>query len=192
MKYLFFDTETTGLPGNFKAHYTETSNWPRIVQLSWLVADDNGTILKESDFIIKADFEIPSSASQIHGITNAIATEKGVVISEVLNALLTDLNDVDRLICHNVSFDLSVLQSELFRNSLKHEIEVPTFCTMRSSTDYCQIPGPRGFNKWPKLEELYSACFNKRLTNAHNAMADVKATYEVFYHLKNKGVFAEI
>jgi DNA polymerase III epsilon subunit-like protein len=188
MNYLFFDTETTGLPRNYKAHYTDTSNWPRIVQLAWLLADSNGTILKESDFIIKVDFPIPEEASRVHGITNAVAEAKGVIISEVLNSFLTDLNNSDKLICHNVSFDLTILQSELFRNQLTHKIETPTFCTMKKSTDFCQLPGPYGF-KWPKLEELYNTCFGKKLTNAHNAMADVRATYEVFYHLKNEHVF---
>lgn len=191
MKYLFFDTETTGLPRNYRAPYTDVLNWPRIVQLSWLIADQEGAVLKESDFVIKVDFPIPVEASRVHGITNAVAEAKGVLITEVLNTLLTDLSGVDRLICHNVGFDLSILQSELYRNKLKHEIKIPTFCTMKNSTEFCQIPGNYGY-KWPKLEELYAVCFNKKLLNAHNAMADVRATYEVFYHLKKQLVFAGI
>ena len=31
--YLFFDTETTGLPKNYNAPITDTDNWPRLVQL---------------------------------------------------------------------------------------------------------------------------------------------------------------
>lgn len=188
MKYLFFDTETTGLPLNYKAHYTDISNWPRIVQLSWLIADSEGVILKESDFIIKVDVPIPIQASRVHGITNEISEAKGVVAVEVLTALLNDLSDITYMIGHNVSFDLPILQSELYRHQLKHDINLPTFCTMVSSTNYCQIPSPRGY-KWPKLEELYSVCFNKKLVNAHNAMADVRATYEVFYHLKKERIF---
>jgi hypothetical protein len=34
--YLFFDTETTGLPKNYKAPVTDLNNWPRLVQLAWL------------------------------------------------------------------------------------------------------------------------------------------------------------
>jgi len=29
--YLFFDTETTGLPRNWKAPVTDLDNWPRMV-----------------------------------------------------------------------------------------------------------------------------------------------------------------
>ena len=188
MKNLFFDTETCGLPNNYKAHFSETENWPRIVQLSWLIADGKGNILTESDYIIKVDFEIPKEASQIHGITNAVAAKKGELIKKVLESFLIDIEKTDRLICHNVGFDLPVLQSELFRNNLKHEITLPNFCTMRNSTNYCQIPGNRGY-KWPRLEELYDFCFGKTIMDAHNAKADVRATYEIFYHLKNENVF---
>jgi len=34
--YLFFDTETTGLPKNWKAPVTDLNNWPRLVQLAYL------------------------------------------------------------------------------------------------------------------------------------------------------------
>ena len=40
--YLFFDTETTGLPKNWKAPITDLENWPRLVQLAWLVYDNIG------------------------------------------------------------------------------------------------------------------------------------------------------
>lgn len=37
MKYLFIDTETTGLPKEYDAPYTDIDNWPRLVQLAWIV-----------------------------------------------------------------------------------------------------------------------------------------------------------
>ena len=36
--YLFFDTETTGLPKSWKAPVTDTENWPRIVQIAWILS----------------------------------------------------------------------------------------------------------------------------------------------------------
>ena len=47
--YLIFDTETTGLPKNFNARYTDTDNWPRMVQLAWQEYDKDGNLLKEFD-----------------------------------------------------------------------------------------------------------------------------------------------
>ena len=33
MNYLFFDTETTGVPRNYYAPVTDTNNWPRLEEL---------------------------------------------------------------------------------------------------------------------------------------------------------------
>ena len=47
--YLFFDTETTGLPKNWKAPVTDLNNWPRLVQLAYLLYDtsDQEMVMKE-------------------------------------------------------------------------------------------------------------------------------------------------
>ncbi|MFN8369381.1 MAG: 3'-5' exonuclease [Bacteriovoracaceae bacterium] len=187
MKYLFFDVETTGLPKNYKAPYTDVANWPRIVQLSWLIADEM-EVVKESDNIIKVDFPIPLEVSMIHGITNEITEAKGKTLLSVSTEFLNDLKSVDVIVCHNISYDLTVLQAELVRLKLDPNITKKTFCTMKNSVDYCKLPGPYGY-KWPKLEELYKRCFSEKLENAHNAMVDVAATFKVFQKLKTENVF---
>ncbi|MFR6285749.1 MAG: hypothetical protein ACLUN1_18295 [Odoribacter splanchnicus] len=44
--YLFFDTETTGLPKQWNAPVTDLENWPRLVQLAWIMYDDRGNMLE--------------------------------------------------------------------------------------------------------------------------------------------------
>jgi len=189
MSFLFFDVETTGLPKNYKAPYTDLENWPRIVQCSWLLADDKGGVIKESDNIIKVDFPIPPEVSKIHGITNELAQKEGKPLLTVLENLLTDLKTCNLLVCHNINFDLTILKAELLRLKLDPEkVTTKTFCTMKNTTNYCKLPGPYGF-KWPTLEELYRVCFSKKIQNAHNAMEDVRATYQIYFELKNKNVF---
>ncbi len=187
MKYLFFDTETTGLPKNYKAPYTDLDNWPRVVQLSWLISEQS-EILKESDNVIKVDFPIPEQSSRVHGITNAVSEEKGRELNLVLDEFLADLATVDVIVCHNLSFDLAILQSELLRAEKNPEITAKMFCTMKSAVDFCKLPGNYGF-KWPKLEELYDICFQEKLENAHDAMVDVKATFRCFDKLQKDRVF---
>jgi hypothetical protein len=43
--YLFFDTETTGIPRNYKAAVSDLANWPRVVQLAFLQTEESGTVL---------------------------------------------------------------------------------------------------------------------------------------------------
>ena len=187
MKYLFFDTETTGLPKNFKAPYTDLDNWPRVVQLSWLVSE-NSDVLTESDNIIKVDFPIPEVSAKIHGITNEVSLAKGRDLNDVLDEILVAIEDADVLVCHNLSFDLAILQAELMRAGKNHGISKKMFCTMKSAVDYCKLPGNYGF-KWPKLEELYNICFQEKLENAHDAMVDVRATFRCFDKLEKENIF---
>ena len=187
MRYLFFDTETTGLPKNYKAPYTDTDNWPRVVQLSWLVSE-NSQILKESDNIIKVDFPIPEASSRVHGITNEVSQAKGKALDQVLEEFLADVENADALICHNLNFDLAIVQAELVRQERDPILDKKMFCTMRSSVDFCKLPGNYGF-KWPKLEELYNICFQEKLENAHDAMVDVRATFRCFDKLEKDKVF---
>ncbi len=188
MNYLFFDTETSGLPLNYKSPYTDINNWPRLLQLAWILSDENGNLISEADHIIKVDFDIPKDASQIHGITNQVSSEKGVDLNFALDHFLNTLAKADQIVCHNVAFDLAILQSELLRANKNHTIDLPQFCTMKNSTHICKIQGPYGY-KWPKLEELYQVCFGTKLEQAHNAKVDIQATHDVFYFLKKKKLF---
>jgi DNA polymerase III epsilon subunit-like protein len=42
MTIVFFDTETTGLPRDYNAPSSKLDNWPRLVQLAWIVSDYDG------------------------------------------------------------------------------------------------------------------------------------------------------
>ena len=76
--FLFFDTETTGLPQRWNAPVTDVDNWPRLVQLAWIMCDDKGNVIEERSDIIKPEgFSIPVEASRVHGITTIKAQEEG-------------------------------------------------------------------------------------------------------------------
>jgi DNA polymerase III epsilon subunit-like protein len=67
--YLFFDTETTGLPKNWKSPANDVYNWPRLIQLAYLLYDDKGNVVSSGNHIIKPDrFTIPIDISILHGI----------------------------------------------------------------------------------------------------------------------------
>jgi DNA polymerase-3 subunit alpha len=82
-----------------------------------------------------------------------------------------------------VSFDERVMGAEYLRNKIPSAImDKAKIDTKDEGTQFCAIPGPRGF-KWPSLGELHHALFNKGFDDAHDAAADVEATARCFLEL---------
>lgn len=187
--YLFFDTETTGLPRNWNAPVTDVNNWPRMVQIAWILADKSGNLTNKVSHIIKPDgFAIPPSAAQIHRIDTQRAIDEGLPIPQVLSDFTKDLQKADYLVAHNISFDLSVLAAEFLRIRLTVDnlLSKVAICTKVESTSYCGLPE----NKWPTLEELYQVLFKEPLKDSHDAMVDVNACHKCFLELKRLGVIS--
>lgn len=187
--YLFFDTETSGLPKNWKASVTDLNNWPRLVQLAFLLYDNNGIVKQKGDFIIKpVGFNIPIESSKIHGITNERALKEGHNLAHVLGIFSVLVSQANYLVAHNISFDEKIMGSEFLRNGLANSIpSKKKICTMEKSTDFCAIDGPFGY-KWPKLSELHFKLFNVGFSEAHNAAVDITATAKCFWELKRLNV----
>ena len=192
--YLFFDTETAGVPSIRNASVTFLENWPRVVQLAWILSDCKGNIIKKRVAIISPNgFKIPEEAVRIHGITTERAIREGLPLYEVLEDFMKDLESVKMIIAHNIDFDQKILGAELLRMGFPYYklIEMPAICTMKSTTKFCAILNPNaryGGYKWPSLQELYRKLFNRDFTDAHDALADITATKECFFELKRKGV----
>jgi DNA polymerase III subunit epsilon len=183
--FLFFDTETTGLPLNWKAPISDSKNWPRLVQIAWILFDCEGNRISAKDHIIKPEgFTIPKEASRIHGITNDIAINKGIDLKEVLYLFNKEIDIANILVGHNISFDLKVVLAEMFRRNIKSDIDkIHKICTMEASTDFCKLPGNYGY-KWPKLSELHFKLFGSDFEEAHNASVDIEITAKCFWRLK--------
>ena len=189
MEYLFFDTETTGVPKNYKAHYSDTNNWPRIVQISWLVASEDRKVIRQEDHIIRPEgFIIPVESSNIHGITHERALREGEPLEAIMDKFYSDVLKAKYIIGHNVSFDVNVSACECVRLQKSSPFSnKKIMCTMQASTNYCKIPGMYGY-KWPKLDELHVKLFGCHFEGAHNSLSDIKATFDCFWALRDKGV----
>lgn len=222
-KYLFFDTETTGLPKSFNASYKDFDNWPRLVQISWLCVSDRGEIISKSIYDIQpVGFSIPEESAMIHGVDNELAIEIGENLTEVLKEFGDCVAYADCIVGHNVDYDVNVVCAEIRRDIARYsrgkwEVDHHSFITrepwenedwrytsydeiiadcaridtMKSSVNLCCIPGYNGQYKYPKLQELYRYLFGKEFGNAHNSMADIRATLECFLELKKRGVIRD-
>lgn len=188
--YLVFDTETTGLPRNWKAPVTDVNNWPRMVQIAWILYDNDGNELEADSYIIKpVGFEIPYEAQRVHGISTVRALQEGEDLGFVLQRFTDAMDRAEYLVAHNINFDEMIVGAEFIRANVifNNMNNMKKLCTMVLSTDYCKIPGNYGY-KWPNLTELYFALFKIKFEEAHNAEADVRACAKCFFELKRLGV----
>ena len=185
--YLIFDTETTGLPKNWRAPISDIENWPRCIQIAWQVHDEMGVLLESKSYIVKPkDFDIPYESEKIHGISTELAYEEGVDLEEVLTEFNNSVSKSKFIIGHNVNFDLNVIGCEFYRNNITSNIELTDVldtCT-ELTAELCKLPGGRGGKfKLPTLTELHEFLFQSSFKEAHNATADVEATARCFLEL---------
>ncbi len=155
---VFFDLETTGV----------NISKDRIVEIAILKVLPNGN--KESKtWLVNPEIEIPKEASDIHGITN-----EQVVTEPTFAALAPQINDMikgcDLAGFNSNRFDIPLLAEEMLRVGLDFDMK------NRLAVDVQVI-----FHKKEQrtLSAAYQFYCGKDLENAHSAMADTTATYEV-------------
>ena len=186
---IIFDTETTGLPicfeyGSFP-NYKDLDKYrfARVVQVSYIITDDFYNKLEEADYIIKTDnFSIDNS--QFHGITNEISHEKGISFLEFAQMFSNSLDFVDKIIAHNINFDINVIRSELYRYNLFDIIvkidSKRVICTMK----LCKTLVNAKFKynnsvKDPSLKELFEFITGEKIENQHNSLYDVLNLHKI-------------
>ncbi len=191
--YIIFDTETTGLPRDFKAPISDTDNWPRVIQLAWQLHDEMGNILEHQDYLVKPKgFDIPYDAEKIHGISTLLAEEQGEDLDFVLDKFQEALSKAKFIVGQNLRFDVNVMGCEFYRKNIDFDLtKIPLLDTCTEVTaELCALSGGRGGRfKLPTLTELHQKLFGVPFNEAHNATADVEATTRCFFELIRTGIF---
>lgn len=201
MNILFIDTESTGKPTNYKAHYTDVECWPRCIQLAFEIADEKGNLLSSySTLIYPSGWVVPKEEFFIlHDLSTERCEAAGIKIETALEFLVGQIRSFDVQICvaHNIAFDYAVIAAEMTRCGKKADRKLERICTMEHGVNVCKIPfgadhrqwknAQRGY-KWPKLSELYQKLFDKEMEGGHDALVDVKACRECFFELVRRGV----
>lgn len=159
---ILLDTETTGF-----------ANSDVVLQVSYIVFNKYD-ILKEYNRIVKINPKIIIKNSFIHGITNQICNNDGILMCNIINDLLNDIKISKSIIGHNIKFDLRMLKNEFIRN--KYDVLILDSLKIEDTMDL----GIKKYGKKIKLSELYKLEFNKEMENAHNAYYDVIATYKIY------------
>ena len=189
MKILIFDTETTGLPLNYRGSIYDSNNWPHIVQLSYILFDcKEKKIIANINRIIKVD-TIPKSSTLIHNITEQISKEHGVNISDALKEFNIYAKQANKLVAHNINFDKKMIIVECIRNKIMSIFtkQPSLYCTMKNATEICAIEktykdGTKYF-KYPTLSELHNKLFNSIPNGTHNAQNDIIICLRCYFYL---------
>ncbi|MDH3648201.1 MAG: hypothetical protein OEQ53_00875 [Saprospiraceae bacterium] len=183
--FLLFDVSTNGKPKNWKAHFTDTFSWPRLLQISWLLYDKKGNLTEEGDYLIKPHgFDISEEILKIHQLDQVEIEEKGVDVKVALKAFSEVVEKTTYTFAFNLQYNENVVLAEFYRANMDHKfMQSERYCLMRESTYYCQIMGRDGRYKWPTLAQLHQKLFNVRFEGAGNARKDLEALSRCFNKL---------
>ena len=172
--YLFFDTETTGLPKSCKAPVTDVDNWPRLVQIAWLFFGEKGDLIASGDFIVRPEgFIIPPESSAIHGISTERALEEGLPLRDVLQQFHEAILPAEFLVAHNINFDEKIVGAEFLRlgkdNYLDEKAKICTMEKLQTSVPLKENMGisGRSFRNFIKsyLEAIFLGRMMQQLTS---------------------------
>ncbi len=191
MQFCVFDTETTGLPTPVETPDGTKLIYPRLVQLAWIILNENLEEITHASFIIQPDhWTIPDDAVKIHGITTTDAFLLGEPIRDVLASFAKAIADCTHIVAHNIAFDAGVLNGEYERYDIDNAIaEKLQCCTMETGKQIMKIPGTDGYRR-PNLARLAKHYFpNSEFIIAHDALADAQKVARIFVRMVNTGDF---
>jgi DNA polymerase III epsilon subunit-like protein len=170
---LCFDTETTDKPPPqpfekrfekqiFNDSEIPAENWPRILQLGFILYDTSKMEIAETyDKIVYLNEEdrelITPDALKLHGISKERTEKEGIPIKEVMMMFIDAFNKAEFVVGHNVQFDINVVLAELTLLSKSeetnaeekekiqtaiHQLLSPekNYCTMEHSKPICKLP----------------------------------------------------
>ena len=163
-----FDVETTG---------TDSSK-DVIIQLAAVKFDELFNRFDSYCCYVKPmeDFEIAPGAFEKHGLTKEFILENGIPSNEVMEAFNRFCEDCDMLSYNGNNFDIKFIDKEMRSVGIEFSLDRVFYDSMRLET----MLNPR------RLEIIYKNYTGRDLDDAHNALADVNATIEVFKHQLNK------
>ncbi|HNZ68612.1 MAG: 3'-5' exonuclease [Prolixibacteraceae bacterium] len=155
---VFLDLETTGI--NIASD--------RIVEIALLKIYPDGT---EEEKVIRVNpgMPIPEAAVRIHGITDEDVRD-APLFKEVARTLARFLEGCDLAGFNSNRFDIPLLAEEFLRCDVDFDLKKRKFIDVQAI-----------YHKMEKrtLAAAYKLYCNKELVDAHSALADTRATYEV-------------
>jgi len=163
-----FDLETTGID-------VETS---RIVSATVAVLDAAGDVTERIDWLLDPGVEIPTQATNVHGITTEHAVRHGreasAGVAEIVAALRSHLDRGLPLVAYNAPYDLTLLN----RESIRHGVD-PLVSPSPVIDPLVIDKAVDKYRKGKRTLEVTSAFYGVSLADAHDSGADAIAAGRV-------------
>lgn len=154
----FFDLETTGI----------NISHDRIIEIGIVKIMPDGEIVKKRK-LINPEMTISQETIDIHGITNEMVKD-APTFKEAANEIKQFLDDADLGGFNSNKFDIPLLVEEFLRVGIDFNMK-----------DRKMIDAQKIFHKKEprNLAAAYQFYCDKELLNAHSALADIEATWEI-------------
>lgn len=177
MTSIVIDTETTGL---LKKH-NDFFGQPGIVQLAAIKLNDELKEIASFNLLINPEIgQWDQGAMDTHGLTPA-SVRDAPTFFEAGAAFSQFVLGCEYFVGYNCKFDKDVLWWQLLRYG--HEKTFPwppkEVDVMKRAHKIMEVQGKRG-TKFPSLSEAYKYCFGRDFEGAHDALADIRATAEIW------------
>lgn len=157
---VFFDLEATGL----------NVLRDRIVQIGMIKYFKDGRDPVEFETLINPGIPISEEAIAVHGITPQMVANKPTFI-HVAQKIFDFIGNADLAGYNSNRFDIPMLLEEFYRAEIEFDVD------SRRTIDIQRI----FYKMEPRtLKAAYKFYCNQEMENAHDALADVKATIDVF------------
>ena len=161
IKYVLFDTETTG-----------NQDEDRIIQIGAMVVGAKGDV-RVYDELCSTSLPIKVEAMEVHNITPEVIEGKAPFIATKFWNDLTTLNlENNYLIAHNLKFDLGMLEKEGFVNKMKLIDTLRCAKHLFPESDYHRLQYFRYSLGLYKKEQEEARKYNITI-KAHDAIGDV-------------------
>jgi DNA polymerase-3 subunit epsilon len=132
---LIFDTETTGIKA---PDFT-----PEIVQIAAILQNrETRRVYHEFCMMVTPKSIIPETVAEIHGITTEMARDHGFSQAEAEGLFIMLLADADRLVAHNIAFDVEMLKDN-WPDASALAMEKEHYDTMHELTPVMKLPKNR-------------------------------------------------
>lgn len=177
MRALIFDTETTDLISN---SLLPEKHQPKIIEFFGHIVEDDGTVIRELDFLCNPGHRLEKITTDITGITNDMVADKPPFLAfeaEVRGLI----GEADAIVAHNLSYDFDVVNFEFKRCGTMDQARWPKIriCTVQET-------------EWFKghrlsLSALHEHLFGEPFSGAHRARVDVAALTRCYLELRKRG-----